>query len=1409
MKMRSLFLKIFIAAIFFLACALMFHGYAQADEIDDLCSGCWTQIGSNNLNSVGVRPSPVPSGPNGNCGNCGNVNAFSGGFYDSLRQRYLVMGGGHGDYAGNEVYAFALTSNDATHTKFSWKRIWGPTPNAQITNFGGVQVRTYLDGNPASRHLYSGEIYVANIDRYMIWGGSIWPGGGFQNDAWLLNPALGSGTNWTEAADMSAATPGSCGAGGSGAPYSVYDPSTGKVYVHNSDRLCQWDTAGNTWLRRGGSGASFGTGGNLTAVFDQLRKQFCFIGIGANSSTGGNGVSCYDMSSPTNNNISITNLTSLTSGPKDVENANSPGCDYDTVISKIVCWIGGTSVYTLDLTTKVWTSVSPGAGNSAIPDAVHVNGTHTRFRYYPQRNVYVLLNSAANTVNVYKLAAGQAQISLPTGQWFKQTLSATDQNKFPFTGGIKHQMVMYNSNDGLMYMFGGDHAAPVPMDPRALNSGADSGRNEMFRYNIATNSLEAIQHYCPVGNVAARQDEVGIAYDSLRQQFWMFPGFQYSNTADTGGNPTCPGDYVHINGVIMTWKPSTFSSPSVSNWTNPSIALSGQGTQGNWNQYDPVTDTFIRIIQSSGCGPEAQVLNPNTGQWTRYNAGGDWANGVPNCDSNPYNDTSTAIDVAGRRIYAIATGHNTDPARPSTFIAFNIDTHTFIGSYNGGLLPPPPENWRGPPLGVNGTEQRIVWDSVNNVLIWSAFTDLECSGLAGCQESVRLYAYTPGTNTWSGNLVPSGTTPDGTRVKGRQVAFNPQQNALMVYGVEDNNPVPTNIFLFRYGQSSGGDAIQPTVAITSPTSGPTWPVSAVTTTINLAGTASDNTAVTSITCQNSAGGTCTVGGTLTSWTITGLALQLGDNPIIVTAFDAAGNSSSDTITVTRAATTYWSSPAGGAASCAAASGTSDPGVYRTLAQGIACTAGGDTLKLKNGTYTGAGTILAVDTKSGSAGFPITITAQNPGQAFILGNGTAGQVVRLANANYWIVEGLRVENVDNVAYTGSSAQVFYLFNASNNIIRKNIIKHPNRWGNNGALTIQGDGNLIEDNDVLFFHRNGIEVYPNSSDANIIRRNYVGQTATNLAASGQPNDGYVAYDAILNVWENNIFEGLGASSSGGGEGFTAWGAGNKYYGNICIGAKNNCMSLVSAASITTGASGYIVRDFLAMNMVQFGLFLRSPIGADVQGYTAHTSTLPNRGFIANNADAVGTTSFTLRNAMLVDTSGAFASPITTVTISHSQEWGAASSWSTGTSGRTNSPPTVPGDVDPVFGSCRTHLPAASPFKSVGFGGADIAATAIYEYVAGIRTSGRMFDNLLASADRGKAMYGPVVVAGVNDSSTGLVRSTVHLRLGFGDGTCAFPSGYGGALSPGQAMTGRVGAGRTVNVGAGRTFSVGTQP
>jgi hypothetical protein len=433
--------------------------------------------------------------------------------------------------------------------------------------------------------------------------------------------------------------------------------------------------------------------------------------------------------------------------------------------------------------------------------------------------------------------------------------------------------------------------------------------------------------------------------------------------------------------------------------------------------------------------------------------------------------------------------------------------------------------------------------------------------------------------------------------------------------------------------------------------------------------------------------------------------------------------------------------------------------------------------LKNGTYSGSGTVLALDstrnTVNGTRTSPITVRAQNPGRALIIGNGTTGQVVRL-RVDWWILEDLRIENVDNSAYRGSEAGSLRCTLCNHVVIRGNIVRNPNAWGNNTAVSITGTNNLIEDNDILRFHRNGLVLFGAGTKNNVVRGNYVGQTVDRLYSSpGAPNDGFVAYDAPNNIWENNIFEQTGSpGGSTAANGFVAWASGNKYYGNISIGATNNGMVLVSKGSTTVSANNYLVRDQISIGMRQTGLYLRSPVNADVRGFTAHSTS--NRGLVLNDGDNVPATSAIVRNMMLIDTTGASSSAIDRLTLSHSHEWGVSSLWGPGTNGKASSPPS-PGDADPNFGACRLFVPDGSPYKRAGYNGQDVGATVLYAYVNGVLTEEKLWDDSLADASRGKIRFGPAVITDANDSGTGNVRDTVHRRLGFGNDGCIFPASY----------------------------------
>jgi Fibronectin type III domain len=849
----------FLVVTIFSANFISFRAFAG--PLDTLQPGQWYEVPNSKIRPH--LPSPLPAG-----NPAAITTAWNGAFFDSARNRYVVMGGGHGDYAGNEMYAFNLDT-------LQWSRIWGPTPNSQIPPLGSPGVELYADGNPSARHTYSGIQYLPKLDKYFVHGGSLWGGsGGFGTYTWTFDPTKAA---WMQRAHISTGC-----YDGPTIPYTAYDPNTGNIYAHKYVRLCEYNPVTSIWRTRGGDGA--GASPNGTAVLDPKRKQFCMIGGGVTM--------CYDLASTAS---SIPLQTIPTTGDKTAENGHYPGVDYDPIADKIVAWVGGSDVYTLDLTTRAWSKRPAAATNTVTPTAPTHTGSHSRWRYISSKNIFIIVNSIDQNVYAYKLSSGtgtptpisttpispsnlqlagvaapppppptdttpptvpagvtaqpvsSSQINLswtastdnvgvtgyrvfrdgaqiaavattsyqntgllpsttygftvaaydasgnqttqsksvtattqsgsvppatspPTGQiqlplrtWVKQPI---DQKLLPIGGGMKHGQVAYNSQDGKIYIFGGDHGGTL--DPTWLSSPEVSGRNEGYTYDVRMNKLTLVQRYCQPGLMAGGMDEMGWAYDSLRNRFWAFPGFQQAVQLRCNEQTT-----PMTRGKIMQYTPGTGdfqSGPGF--WTDPNIPLSIWGANGNFSQYDAVTDSFIRIVKSSGCGPEASILYAQTGTWgPRVNSGG------VICDNDEYIDLGTTIDVVGRRIFVIT--QNTG------LVQYNIDSKTFQ------KLAAPPE-----PAPI---ETKPVWDSVNNVLLWPVFADNMCdSGAAACQEITRLHVWHPDTNTWEANVV-SGVMSDGTKVKGRHAIFDPKQNVLVFFGHTWNRPNSDGFFLFRYG----------------------------------------------------------------------------------------------------------------------------------------------------------------------------------------------------------------------------------------------------------------------------------------------------------------------------------------------------------------------------------------------------------------------------------------------------------------------------------------------------------------------------------------------------------------------------------------------------------------------------------
>lgn len=354
-----------------IACVLLLIAVrGTAGPIEELPAGHWLEIPGSQLEAVFPETRPP-----GNTGPRSVMDAWSGGAYDSDRDRLLVWGGGHCDYAGNELYAFDLPS-------LRWLRLTEPTPAEQVR-----QNRSYYaDGQPAARHTYDMLSYLPNVGKLMSAGGSGYFCGssaGFDRSTDLFDFASG---RWERGADHPAI-------GSSIGRVSAFDPVTGYVWVHGAQqggRLASYDPMADRWQTHGSSRffAIYGT-----AAIDSRRHQLLVVG-----GYGGEArILMWKLRRPGRPRVPRT------SGPNDLERGAAVGLAYTPVADRYVGWQGGAAVYLLNPDTWQWTKVEPAPGNVVVPTEANRNGTYGRFRYAPNYDVFVLVNRTRDNVFVFRL----------------------------------------------------------------------------------------------------------------------------------------------------------------------------------------------------------------------------------------------------------------------------------------------------------------------------------------------------------------------------------------------------------------------------------------------------------------------------------------------------------------------------------------------------------------------------------------------------------------------------------------------------------------------------------------------------------------------------------------------------------------------------------------------------------------------------------------------------------------------------------------------------------------------------------------------------------------------------------------------------------------------------------------------
>jgi hypothetical protein len=310
------------------------------------------------------------------------VAAWNSGVMDTTRNRLIVWGGGHNDYAGNELYAVNL--NDQ-----SIQRLTNP---GVPTNAGGAcTVTTLPDGTPNSRHTYDGLVYMSQQDKMFVFGGSpACAAGGFSNDTWVYDFATSSWQKKNPTGTIPNATPGAV---------TAYDPATGLVFLHDDSGLYSYDLALDRYTRLASDNIDY----HLSAVIDPVRKKLVLVGNGQ--------AWAYDIGPGS----AYIRQTLSTTGGSAIVSSPYPGLAYDPVSDRIVGWNGGNTVYSLNLTTNTWTPTTFAGG----PGQAQQNGTYKRWSYSPASGVFVLVNSM--TQNAYTLRLGSAPASDTTPDAFTFT----------------------------------------------------------------------------------------------------------------------------------------------------------------------------------------------------------------------------------------------------------------------------------------------------------------------------------------------------------------------------------------------------------------------------------------------------------------------------------------------------------------------------------------------------------------------------------------------------------------------------------------------------------------------------------------------------------------------------------------------------------------------------------------------------------------------------------------------------------------------------------------------------------------------------------------------------------------------------------------------------------------------------
>ncbi|TXL65953.1 hypothetical protein [Zeimonas arvi] len=332
----------------------------------------WFQIPGTKLSASTAWQGYTPSR-----GGQKGILAYSGGTLKASGSELFIAGGGHADYAGNEVFSIALRSETPI-----WVRRNNPSAAPVLPETGTSH---YPDGRPSSRHTYWTLQFNDSRNLLMFVGApALWSkvaNGTSEFDAFdpAKNDYLPAGT-----------FPSQGGIGG--VAQGIAKDAADNIYVHSTGgTMYRWDNATNTWTTLGNRGTYYY---ETPYAIDTRRNRMIRMPNGTLAGA------VFDL----NNNAAASTLT-LTGSAAAAANGRG-SLVYDPVSDAFWYWKRGDStLYRIDAATFNTTAQSV---TGTVPPNTVLNGfyyTYGRFAYVPELRGILYMRDADSDIFFVRTAS--------------------------------------------------------------------------------------------------------------------------------------------------------------------------------------------------------------------------------------------------------------------------------------------------------------------------------------------------------------------------------------------------------------------------------------------------------------------------------------------------------------------------------------------------------------------------------------------------------------------------------------------------------------------------------------------------------------------------------------------------------------------------------------------------------------------------------------------------------------------------------------------------------------------------------------------------------------------------------------------------------------------------------------------